>query len=76
MTKVIKLMEEEEGQGGSDVLMKTVDLFCSDPRNPIAYLAFSKEMRSTWLHCELVQWPKIQLSLIFLCCQQITPLVT
>ena len=35
--KAIQLVEEEEGQGGSDVLMKAVDLFCSDPRNPIAY---------------------------------------
>jgi len=32
--KAIQLVEEEEGQGGSDVLMKAVDLFCSDPRNP------------------------------------------
>jgi len=56
MTKAIWLVEEEEGQGGSDVLMKAVDLFHSDPRNPIAYLAFSKkEMRSTWLHHELDQ---------------------
>ena len=55
MTKVIKLMEEEEGQGGSDV-MQAVDLFCSDPRNAIAYLAFSKkEMRSIWIHHELYQ---------------------
>ena len=56
MTKAIQLVEEEEGWGGSDVLMKAVDLFHSDPRNPIAYLAFSKkEMRSTWLHHELDQ---------------------
>jgi len=56
MTKAIRLVEEEEVQGGADVLMKAVDLFCSDPRNPIAYLAFSKkEMRSTWLHRELDQ---------------------
>ena len=40
-------MEEEKSQGGSDVLMKAVDIFHSDPRNPIAYLDFSKkEMRS------------------------------
>ena len=55
MTKAIQIMEEEEGQGGSDVLMQAVDLFLSDSRNPIAYLAFSKEMRSTWLHRELGQ---------------------
>src|SRR5882724_3514930 len=55
MTKAIWLVEEEEGQGGSNVLMKAADLFHSDPRNPIAYLAFSKEMRSTWLHHELDQ---------------------
>jgi len=55
-TKAIWLVEEEEGQGGSDVCMKAVDLFCSDPRKHIAYLAFSKkEMRSTWLHCKLDQ---------------------
>jgi len=53
MTQAIKLVEEEEGQGGSDVLMKAVDLFSGDPRNPIAYLSFSKkEIRSTWLHHE------------------------
>ena len=56
MTKAIQLVEEEEGQCGSDVLMQAVDLFRSDPRNPIAYLAFSKkEMRSIWLHRELAQ---------------------
>jgi len=43
MTQAIKLVEEEEGQGGSDVLMKSVDLFHSDPRNPTAYLDFSKK---------------------------------
>ena len=56
MTKAIQLVEEEEGQGGSDVLMKAVDLFRSDPRIPISYLAFSKkEMRSIWIHRELDQ---------------------
>jgi len=56
MTKAIQLVEEEEGQCGSDVLMQAVDLFRSDPRNPIAYLALSKkEMRSIWLHRELAQ---------------------
>jgi len=36
--------------------MQAMDLFCSDSRNPIAYLAFSKkEMRSIWLHHELDQ---------------------
>src|SRR5882724_11515533 len=50
MTKAIQLVEEEEGQGGSDVLMQAVDLFHSDPRNPIAYLAFSKKEMSIWLH--------------------------
>ena len=55
MTKAIQIVEEEEGQGGSDLLMQAVELFCSDSRNPIAYLAFSKkEMRSIWLHCEQV----------------------
>jgi len=56
LTKAIQLVEEEEGQCGSDVLMQAVDLFHSDPRNPIAYLDFSKkEMRSIWLHRELAQ---------------------
>ena len=55
MTKAIQIIKEEEGQGGSDLLMQAVDLFCSDSRNPIAYLDFSKEMRSIWIHCELDQ---------------------
>jgi len=56
MTKAIQIVKEEEGEGGSDLLMQAVDLFHSDSRNPIAYLAFSKkEMRSIWLHHELDQ---------------------
>ena len=56
MTKAIQIVEEEAGQGGSDLLMQAVDLFRSDPRNPIEYLAFSKkEMRSIWLHHEVYQ---------------------
>src|SRR5882724_5733052 len=56
MTKAIQIVEEKEGEGGSDLLMQAVDLFHSDSRNPIAYLAFSKkEMKSIWLHCELDQ---------------------
>jgi len=34
MTKAIQLMEKEEGQGGSDVLMQAVDLICSGPKTP------------------------------------------
>jgi len=34
--------------------MDAVELFHCDPRNTIAYLAFSqRQMRSTWLHHQL-----------------------
>ena len=54
LAQAIRLVEDEEGECGMDVLMKAADLFERDTRTPIAYLAFTKrEMRSTWLHRRL-----------------------
>jgi len=54
LTRAIQLVEAEEGESGPDSLMEAVELFHRDPRNPIAYLAFSqRQMRSTWLHHQL-----------------------
>ena len=54
LTRAIQVVEAEEGEYGLESLMNAVDLFHSDPRYPIAYLAFNRqEMRSTWLHCQL-----------------------
>ena len=51
LTRAIQLVEAEEGRCGLDFVMDAVELFHCDPRNPIAYLAFSqRQMRSTWLH--------------------------
>jgi len=54
LTRAIQVVEAEEEAYGPESLMNAVDLFHRDPRSPIAYLAFNKkEMRSTWLHCQL-----------------------
>src|SRR5882724_13502361 len=54
LAQAIRLVEDEEGEYGMDVLMKAADLCERDTRTPIAYLAFTKrEMHSTWLHHRL-----------------------
>jgi len=56
LTQAIRIVEDEEGDQGMDVMMRAADLFDKDTRTIIAYLAFTKrEMRSTWLHCRLGQ---------------------
>ena len=54
LSQAIRLVEDEEGEYGMDVLMKVTYLFERDTRTPIAYLAFTKrEVHSTWLHHRL-----------------------
>ena len=52
MTKAISLVEDEEEDMGTEVMMQAVELFQRDHKATIAYLAFKrKESRRVWLDC-------------------------